>query len=67
MESSNHNKPSIMWKDYEEAVYEECERVYHFSNAEIIKDIHIIGKYSGELQRFQAQGALPIHVIQGRV
>ena len=59
MESSNHTELPLTWKDYEEAVYEECERVYHFSNAEIIKDIHIIGKYSGELQRFQAQGALP--------
>lgn len=47
MESSNHTELPLTWKDYEEAVYEECERVYHFSNVEIIKDIHIIGKYSG--------------------
>lgn len=47
MKPSNHNESSLTWKDYEEAVYEECERVYHFRNAEIIKNIHINGKYSG--------------------
>ena len=37
----------ITWKDYEDAVYEECQRVYHFREAEIIKNTHILGKYSG--------------------
>lgn len=47
MNSSEHNKDIITWKDYEEAVYEECQRVYHFRNAEIIKNTHIVGKVSG--------------------
>ena len=35
------------WQDYEEAVFQECERVYHFHNAEIVKNAHIEGRYSG--------------------
>lgn len=34
------------WQDYEEAVFQECERVYHFQNAELVKDAHIEGRYS---------------------
>lgn len=47
MNSSEHNKDIITWKDYEEAVYEECQRVYHLRKAEIIKNTHIVGKESG--------------------
>jgi len=35
------------WQDYEEAVFQECERVYRFHNAEIVKNAHIEGRYSG--------------------
>lgn len=46
MEPHDHNTSPISWKDYEYAVYEECKRVYHSYNAEIIKNTHIVGKYS---------------------
>lgn len=35
------------WQDYEDAVFQECERVYHFQNAEIVKNAHVEGHYSG--------------------
>lgn len=38
---------NLSWKDYEEAVFEECQRVYHFRDAEIIKNTVMLGKYSG--------------------
>lgn len=42
-----NNSISLSWKDYEEAVFEEFQRVYHSLDAEIIKNTYIIGKYSG--------------------
>lgn len=47
MDYTEFRKESITWKEYETAVYEECQRVYYFRDAEIIKDTHIVGKYSG--------------------
>ena len=47
MGSPDFNTLPITWKDYEDAVYEECQRAYHFREAEIIKNTHIVGKYSG--------------------
>ncbi len=38
---------SLAWKDYEDAVYEECKRTFQFRNAEIVKNTYIEGKYSG--------------------
>ena len=35
------------WQEYEDAVFLECERVYHFRECEILKNTHIIGRYSG--------------------
>ena len=35
------------WQEYEEAVYQECERVYHFRKCEITKNAHIVGRFSG--------------------
>lgn len=37
----------ISWKDYEYAVFQECERILHTQDAEVIKDTHIVGRYSG--------------------
>lgn len=47
MGTPDYNTQPITWKDFEEAVYEECQRVYHFRDAEVIKDTQIVGKYSG--------------------
>lgn len=44
---SVNNSINLSWKDYEEAVFEECQRVYHFRDAEIIKNTVMLGKYSG--------------------
>ena len=37
----------LSWKEYEAAVFEECKRVFHLRNAEIIKNAHLVGKDSG--------------------
>lgn len=41
------SREPITWKDYEDVVYEECLRTFHFRKAEIIKNTHIVGYYSG--------------------
>lgn len=46
MGSPDYNTLPITWKDYEDAVYEECQRAYHFRESEITKNTHIVGKYS---------------------
>lgn len=38
---------TISWKDYENAVFEECERVFHSQEAKIIRDTCLIGRFSG--------------------
>lgn len=47
MNQSEHDKGFVTWKDYEDAVYEECQRIYHSRDVEIIKNTHIVGRYSG--------------------
>lgn len=47
MEAPNYNTQQVTWKGFEDAVYEECQRVYHFRDAEISKNTHIVGKFSG--------------------
>lgn len=37
----------MTWREYEEAVFEECERVFHYKEAEILKNAHIVGHISG--------------------
>lgn len=37
----------ISWKDYEDAVYQECKRILDSQEAEVVKDAHIVGRYSG--------------------
>lgn len=46
MTSSSHNT-SVSWKDYEEQVFQECQRVFYSKEVEIIKNAHIVGQYSG--------------------
>jgi len=43
----SENSSCKTWREYEEAVYEECERVFHFKGAEIIKNTQIVGHISG--------------------
>jgi len=45
MKLFSHN--SVSWKDYEEQVFRECRRVFYFKEVEIIKNAHIVGRYSG--------------------
>lgn len=35
------------WQKYEDEVFLEFERVYHFRNAEILKNAHLVGRFSG--------------------
>lgn len=35
------------WKDYEDEVFQECERVFHQQGAEVIKNTFLDGRYSG--------------------
>ena len=37
----------MTWREYEDAVFEECERVFHFKEAEITKNTQIVGHISG--------------------
>lgn len=52
------------WKDYEEAVFQECERVFNFAGVEIIKNTHIVGRYSGVKRQIDV---LIKQVVEGRV
>ena len=42
-----NSQTNFSWKDFEDAVFEELERVFHFQNVEIIRNSHIIGRDSG--------------------
>ena len=46
-EEKRKKKADISWKDYEDAVYQECQRIFYTQDAEVIKDTHIVGRYSG--------------------
>ena len=45
--ATKEQKAQSSWQGYEEAVFQECERVYHFRNCEILKNAHLVGRYSG--------------------
>lgn len=38
---------SVKWKEFEDAVFEECQRAVHFRDAEVLRDVHLLGKDSG--------------------
>ena len=38
---------SVKWKEFEDAVFEECQRAFHFRDAEVLRDVHLLGKDSG--------------------
>ena len=40
-------KGDVSWKEYENAVYRECERIFNAQDAELVKDAHVEGRYSG--------------------
>ena len=40
-------KGDVSWKEYENAVYRECERILNAQDAELVKDAHVEGRYSG--------------------
>lgn len=46
MATGQSPQAQVSWKDYEEAVYQECERVYLLKRPEIIKNAHIVGRFS---------------------
>lgn len=46
MTSASHDT-FVSWKDYEEQVFQECQRVFYSKEVEIIKNTHIVGRYSG--------------------
>ena len=37
----------ISWKDFEEEVFLECERVFKSQGTEVLKNEYIVGRYSG--------------------
>lgn len=38
---------TIRWKEFEDAVFEECLRAFHFSGAEVLRNIYLLGIDSG--------------------
>lgn len=38
---------AVDWKEYEDAVFEECKRAFHFQDAEVLRDVRLLGKDSG--------------------
>lgn len=37
----------VNWKEYEDEVIQECERVFRLQGAEVIKNAYLVGRYSG--------------------
>jgi hypothetical protein len=37
----------VNWKEYEDEVFQECERVFRLQGAEVIKNAYLVGRYSG--------------------
>ena len=37
----------VNWKEYEDEVFQECERVFRLQGAEVIKNTYLVGRYSG--------------------
>lgn len=37
----------ISWKEYEEEVFLECERVFNSQETEVLRDKYVVGRYSG--------------------
>lgn len=37
----------VNWKEYEDEVFQECERVFRQQGAEVIKNTYLVGRYSG--------------------
>lgn len=37
----------VSWKEYEDEVFQECDRVFRLQGAEVIKNTYLVGRYSG--------------------
>lgn len=37
----------VNWKEYEDEVFQECERMFRLQGAEVIKNAYLVGRYSG--------------------
>lgn len=61
----------INWKDYEGEVFQECERVFQIRGAEVKRNTHIVGHFSGvkrqidiEIRQSNEEGVVNICIVE---
>lgn len=45
--ATTQKRTPCSWQEYEDAIFLECERVYHSRKCEITKNVYIVGRFSG--------------------